>query len=284
MAFGTQSPGRLARRIQALIAGGSQPTDADLTALAALPSEAGKAAYATGVGQWALTALTAFGRSLWAAANAAAGRALLELGTAATSNTGDFDAAGDAAAAQAAAEAASLPKVEPRSVFRTAVSSFTGSSMILISGTAYWLYVGYTLAPVTIKRVRFRIPATGGSGAQTAEIALASSPLAPNNAAQVLTKIAASGALDDLTSAVVQLKANSADLNAVVPAGTHLWVGLRTAMASTQPTLSTIARRPDSGEFSATAAAGALTGPGPWTATPTGEGATWHPEIYATTF
>lgn len=74
----------------AAAAAASQPLDSDLTAIAAL-------------------ATTAFGRSLLELANAAAGRTALALGTAATSATGDFDAAGTAAAAVAAHEAASDP-------------------------------------------------------------------------------------------------------------------------------------------------------------------------------
>jgi len=68
----------------------SQPLDSDLTAIAAL-------------------ATTTFGRALLTLADAAALRTTAGLGTAATSNTGDFDAAGAAAAAQSAAEAASQP-------------------------------------------------------------------------------------------------------------------------------------------------------------------------------
>lgn len=53
--------------------------------------------------------ITSAGRDLLDDANAAAQRTTLGLGTAATANTGDFDAAGAAAAAQAAAIAASQP-------------------------------------------------------------------------------------------------------------------------------------------------------------------------------
>ncbi len=62
-----------------------QPLDSDLTAIAALTT-------------------TSFGRALLTMADAAATRTDLGLGTAATSNTGDFDAAGAAAAAQAASQ------------------------------------------------------------------------------------------------------------------------------------------------------------------------------------
>jgi hypothetical protein len=62
----------------------SQPVDSDLTAIAALTT-------------------TSFGRSFLALADAAAGRTLLGLGTAATQATGAFDASGAATTAQAAA-------------------------------------------------------------------------------------------------------------------------------------------------------------------------------------
>lgn len=66
------------------------PLDSDLTAIAALST-------------------TAFGRALLELADAAAARTALALGSAATSNTSAFDAAGTGAAAAAAAQAASQP-------------------------------------------------------------------------------------------------------------------------------------------------------------------------------
>lgn len=68
------------------VSGGSyQPLDSDLTAIAALST-------------------TSYGRAFLALADAAAGRTALGLGTAATQATGAFDAAGAAAAAQAASQ------------------------------------------------------------------------------------------------------------------------------------------------------------------------------------
>jgi hypothetical protein len=68
----------------------SQPLDADLTAIAGLSTQA-------------------FGRSVLELANASAGRSLLGLGSAAVASVSDFDAAGAATAAYAAAVAASQP-------------------------------------------------------------------------------------------------------------------------------------------------------------------------------
>lgn len=70
---------------QATLESGKQPSDADLTAIAA----AGTAG---------------FGIELLALATAAAGRAKLGLGSAATAASGDFDTSGAAAAAQAASQ------------------------------------------------------------------------------------------------------------------------------------------------------------------------------------
>ncbi len=61
-----------------IVAASKQPLDADLTAIAALVSGADLVPYATGIGTWALASFTAYGRSLAAAANAAAARVLVD--------------------------------------------------------------------------------------------------------------------------------------------------------------------------------------------------------------
>lgn len=71
-----------------------QAWDADLDAIAALVSAADKLAYATGAQTWALTGLTAFGRSLIDDADATAGRATLGLGTIATQNANNVSITG----------------------------------------------------------------------------------------------------------------------------------------------------------------------------------------------
>lgn len=83
--LGAHNLSDVANAVASLANIGGQPLDSDLTAIAALTT-------------------TSFGRSLLVLADAAALRTAAALGTAAQSNTGDFDTSGAAAAAQAASQ------------------------------------------------------------------------------------------------------------------------------------------------------------------------------------
>lgn len=76
-----------------------QAYDADLAAIAGLTSAADRVPYYTGAGTAALATFTSAGRAVAGAADAAAQRTALGLGTAATSATGDFAAASHSHAA-----------------------------------------------------------------------------------------------------------------------------------------------------------------------------------------
>lgn len=135
------------------------------------------------------------------------------------------------------------------------------STFLLIDGTAYFVYLGYVRPGITIKHVEFYV-STGGTGAQTAEVGIFSTPSAPSKAGQSLTKLAASGSLDSLTSTGV--KRNTASLAYALTASKHLWAGIRTAMATNEPTLGGLANDNGQGHILSLAAAGALTAAGPF--------------------
>jgi hypothetical protein len=150
----------------------------------------------------------------------------------------------------------------------------------LASGTAYWVYLGKIDEAKVAKFVETWV-STAGAGAQTAEVALASTPLGPCKASQVLTKIAATGTVDALTA--TGMKRNTTTLAATIPAGTHLWAGIRTAMATTQPTVFGRWGDFNEGWMLRTAASGALTGNGPWTGALVTAAAGWSgPDLRAT--
>jgi len=135
------------------------------------------------------------------------------------------------------------------------------AGFLLISGTAYFVYLGRTKKAFTPKYVEFHV-STIGAGAQTAEVGFFSTPAAPNKAAQSLSKLDSTGTVDALTSTGV--KRNTSAFSTSIPAGTHLWAGIRTAMVTTQPTIWGIGVDMAQGQILALAAAGVLTGAGPW--------------------
>lgn len=121
----------------------------------------------------------------------------------------------------------------PQRVLRSEL--ITAGTFLLISGTAYFVYLGRTVQAITPKFVEFFL-ATIGAGAQTAEVGLFSTPNGPSKAGQTLTKLATSAGLDSLT-ATPTVKRNTVAMATLIAAGVHLWAGIRVAMATTQPTL-----------------------------------------------
>lgn len=132
-----------------------------------------------------------------------------------------------------------------------------------ITNTAYWIYIGYFPVATTVTNIEVYVTA-GGSGGQTAEFALATSTTPPNRGSLTLTKLAATGTLGSLTSSNTVVR-NTNSFAQAVSAGTHLWAGMRTAMATTQPAIAAVTGDYSDGTILTTATPGALTGNGPWT-------------------
>lgn len=160
------------------------------------------------------------------------------------------------AALALSASADAGPRRFPGSVYHPEGPLLVGGTFAPTSGTAYCVFIGRPHRNETINTVRFHVT-TAGAGAQTAEVGIYTSPLPPNRTGQTLTRVAATGALDVLTS--TGLKANTTPLAANVEADVPLWACIRTAMATTQPTIVGLARDQQDGFYMTTAASGALT-------------------------
>lgn len=115
------------------------------------------------------------------------------------------------------------------------LGTMTGASGALTSGTAYFVCVGETQQYV-LPRYVYAWMTSVGTGAQTAEVGLFYSPLAPAAVAQTLYPICTSGSVTDLTAGTSALKGNTAafDVPPVRP-GVWLWCGIRCALGTTQP-------------------------------------------------
>jgi hypothetical protein len=154
--------------------------------------------------------------------------------------------------------------VEEASGQRTLISGLAPGSagFLLVSGVAYFVYLGRVTAAFTPKFVEFYV-STIGAGAQVAEVGFFSTPNPPNKGSQSLTKLVSTGTIDALTS--LGVKRNITAFAFSVLPGTHLWAGIRTAMATTQPNIWGVGLDFAQGRILTTAASGVLTGVGPWT-------------------
>lgn len=157
-----------------------------------------------------------------------------------------------------------LTSVEDSAAQRVLMSCLApgGAGFLLVSGVGYWVYLGRVVKAFTPKHVEFHL-STVGAGAQTVEVGFFSTPSAPKKAAQSLTKLVASATVDSLTVGT-GVKRNTTPFATSIAAGTHLWAGIRTAMATTQPTIWGLGVDMGQGQILFLAAAGALTGAGPF--------------------
>lgn len=142
-------------------------------------------------------------------------------------------------------------------VFMSAMTRAAQGTFLTISGTAYYCYVGRVVKAITVLFCEFHVT-TAGAGTQTAEIGLFSTTNAPSKSGQTLTKIAATGTVDSVTTTGV--KRNTASFSQAITAGTHLWAGIRFAMATTQPTCSGLSGDMSQAHILTTTGGGALTG------------------------
>jgi hypothetical protein len=161
-------------------------------------------------------------------------------------------------------------------ILRSPLDHHPSSFLTMVADTAYFVYLGRTTRAITPKYVEFFVY-TAGTGAQTVEVGFFSSPAAPNKANQSLTKLVSDGTVSDLTTTGVKRNTNA--FATAIPVGTYLWAGIRTNMATTQPVVYGQGQDWNQGACLSTAAAGALTGAGPWTGATIGTSATSVPML-----
>jgi hypothetical protein len=154
----------------------------------------------------------------------------------------------------------------------------TGNA-VLTADTAVFGYVGRTAVAITPKYVRGFLAGLG-SGAQALEVGLFSTQSAPDGAAKTLANLVSTGTCDDVTTGISTLKGNTSPFAAVVPAGTYLWWGIRSNMATSQPQFHRI-QEYGRGSVLQTASAGALTLSIAFTGTPVSVTAV-VPDLYIT--
>ena len=122
---------------------------------------------------------------------------------------------------------------------------YRGGLLTLAKSCAYWHYIGKTQTPIIPKKLALLLWAVA-AGTQVAEVGLFSTPLPPNKAAQTLTKLAAD-TMETLSAGSARVVRNENTLNTEIAAGTHLWVGVRSEMQTTQPSFAALAGAWDEG-------------------------------------
>lgn len=163
-----------------------------------------------------------------------------------------------------------------RLYLRTAVQPFTvpnGSGMTVAASTAHFVYVGWYPYDTPMNYAKVKLTAANlATLTQIAELGLFSSTTPPNRGNITMTTLIATGTISSLTPAALTIIRNTNSFAYSVPGGTFLWVGFRSNMSVTQPTIQAASRNFGGGEWQQLASSGALTGGGPFSATLVDEG------------
>jgi len=130
-----------------------------------------------------------------------------------------------------------------RKGFRSVLPADIYSPFTIVKDNIHWIYIGQVLSPQIVKSISTYMIAAG-SGAQSAQACVASSPLQPNGTGQTLTVLFVFDTLDLFNTGPNSRKGTTnPSQSSSIAAGTFLWVGLRVSLATTQPT--TLAVRGD---------------------------------------
>lgn len=137
----------------------------------------------------------------------------------------------------------------------------TAGTFQLVSGKAYFTYLGPEAAGRTLARVRVHLSNLAVT-VTNAEVGIFTTPNAPGYAGQTLTKVTA-GNLEDLTSGT-GMKKNSSAFATSTANGVHVWVGILVS-ASTMPVFKGGNGDYESGYILTTASATAFSSGSTWT-------------------
>lgn len=209
---------------QAAAQGAGQPVDATLTALAGLATGADKVPYFTGADTANQATFTAAARSLVAAVDAAAQRAVMGLGTAAVRDDTYFDVAGSAATAEANAKGYTDTKVKGLAL-KDSVNAATTAPLPAVAYAN-----GASGSGATLTGAGFG--ALGAMDGQTLSVAdrllVKDQALAKQNGIYIVT------ALGGIASLFVLTRADDADISADIQTGMFTFVEYGTTLAGTE--------------------------------------------------
>lgn len=108
------------------------------------------------------------------------------------------------------------------------------AAFLMIKSTGYFVYLGEAKNGFIPKYIAANVT-TAGAGSQTGECGIFTTSDPPSKKNQQLTKVFSTNNLNSLTS--LGTKRNTLEFISGINAGQHVWAGILTAMATTQPTV-----------------------------------------------